>query len=281
VLAVALALCSVVAGGLLWVMAERSLACRATGSHHCILRRMSGFYGVDLAHVHHTGFADHAEGAAPGLLAAFRRHGIARGTVVDLGCGGGQWLAALGRAGYDAVGIEVSPALARAARRTAPRAKVRTGSIYTQPLPPCDAVTALGEVLGYLPAGGARIPSFAAFFRRVAKALRPGGVFAFDLIVRNARAPLRSRNYRLGDDWAVMAESIEDPHRGRLVRDITTFRRAGATYRRSHEVHHVRVPSRDELVRALDEAGFSARTSRRWGTQPLAPRRLALIARKR
>jgi SAM-dependent methyltransferase len=242
---------------------------------------MSGLYGADLAHIHHTGFADHATGAAPALLALLRRAGLRRGTVVDLGCGGGQWLRALGHAGYDAVGIELSPALARLARREAPRARVQVGSIYAVPIPPCDAVTALGEVLGYLPDRGARVPSFAATFRRVALALRPGGVFAFDLIVRRGARPLHTRNHRVGRDWAVLAESIEDPKRGRLVRDITTFRRVGAAYRRTHEVHHVRVPTRGEILDALRAAGFTARASRRWGSFELAPRRLAFAARRK
>jgi SAM-dependent methyltransferase len=256
---------------------------------------MSPFYGPDLAHIHHTGFADFSQLAAPGLLAALRRAGIRNGMVVDLGCGGGQWLAALSRAGYDPIGIEISPALAKLARREAPHARVQVGSIYSEPLPPCDAVTALSEVLGYLPAG-ARIPSFSTFFRRVAKSLRPGGLFAFDLILRNPRAPLHTRNYRIdesdessdaGPSWAVLAESIEDPRRARLTRDITTFRRVGraggpgATYRRTHEVHPVRLPTRAEILRALTAAGFTTRTSRRYGRYPLAPHRLAFLARRR
>lgn len=242
---------------------------------------MTQLYGADLAHVQHAGFGDFASGAAPGLLAVLRRAGIRRGTVVDLGCGAGVWLAALGRAGYDAIGVEASPALARLARRTAPHAKVEVGSIYERPIPRCDAVTALGEVLGYLPPSGARIPSFAAFFRRVAKALPPGGVFAFDLVVRHARRPLHSRNYRIAEDWAVMAEAIEDRRRGRLERDITIFRRSGGRWRRTHELHCVRVPSRDEIVRALAGAGFErVRASRRWGAFALAPHRLAFVAQR-
>jgi SAM-dependent methyltransferase len=176
----------------------------------------------------------------------------------------------------------VSPALARAARRAAPRAKVEVGSIYDAPLPPCEAATALGEVLGYLPEGGARIPSLDAFFCRVAKALRPGGVFVFDLIVRDPRRALHTRNYRLGEDWAVMAEAIEDATRGRLVRDITIFRRRGGAWRRTRELHRVRVPSRDEVTRALGAAGFDrVRASRRYGDFTLGPHRLAFVARRR
>ena len=47
---------------------------------------------------------------------------------------------------------------------------------------------------------------------------------------------------------------IEDAKRGRLTRDITMFRRIGATdrWRRSHEVHRVRVPDSTERVREGD-----------------------------
>jgi len=239
------------------------------------------FYGADLAHVQGAGFGDFAASVAPGVLAELRAAGIRRGTVVDLGCGAGPWLAALTRAGYDAVGIEVSPALAKLARRAAPKATVRVGSIYEVAIPSCDAITALGEVLGYLPLDGARIPTFGAFFRRVAMALRPGGVFAFDLIVRNAKRPLRTRNYRVGDDWAVTAETIEDPRQGTLTRDITIFRKRGATWRRSDELHRVRVPSRQEIASDLREAGFTVKSGRRIGRFTLAPHRIAFIARRR
>jgi SAM-dependent methyltransferase len=161
----------------------------------------------------------------------------------------------------------------------APQANVQIASIYQAPLPRCDALTALGEVLGYLP-DVKRVPSFATFFRRAARALRPGGLFVFDLIVRDVRHPLHTRNFRTGPDWAVLAKSHEDPRRGRLTREITTFRRVGSRYRRGREVHRVRVPAQGEILRALRDAGFRVRTGRHYGRFPLAPHRVAFFARK-
>jgi hypothetical protein len=81
----------------------------------------------------------------------------------------------------------------------------------------------------------------------------------------------------------VLAETIEDPARGRLARHITTFRRVGRgdRWRRTREVHRVRVPAKQELLRALAAAGFTARASRRYGAFELAPHRLAFVARRR
>jgi len=48
-------------------------------------------YFEDLACIHDTGFRERALGAAPGLQQILVKYGIARGLVVDLGCGSGRW----------------------------------------------------------------------------------------------------------------------------------------------------------------------------------------------
>jgi hypothetical protein len=52
---------------------------------------LAGTYNEDLAYIHDTGFRDFSLNAAKGLLPLFRREGIRRGFVVDLGCGSGWW----------------------------------------------------------------------------------------------------------------------------------------------------------------------------------------------
>jgi SAM-dependent methyltransferase len=247
-------------------------------------RRADGapaLYGDDLARIQHEGFGDFALRAAPGLLRLLRDAGIRGGVVVDLGCGNGVWLRELGRAGFEAVGVDGSRALVEIARRVAPRAKLRATSLYGFTLPACDAVTAIGEVLGYRPPDGRRGPPLARLFERVAAALRPGGLFVFDLFVAGRGAPMAYRTWRAGDSWAVLVDVHEEPARARLVREITTFRRVGAGYRRSRERHVLDVASRPEVEASLRRAGFSVRTARRYGRCELPPRRLAFLARRR
>src|SRR5262245_38329190 len=114
------------------------------------LDRNPGAYGRDLAHIHEVGFGGFASGAAPALLALLRRSGVGSGLVVDLGCGPGHWAGALVAAGYDVLGIDISPSMVRLARRRVPTATFRTGSLFRTALPRCDAVTALGECFNYL-----------------------------------------------------------------------------------------------------------------------------------
>jgi SAM-dependent methyltransferase len=236
-------------------------------------------YREDLAHIHHHGFGGFAREAAPGLLALLRRAGIQGGLVVDLGCGSGIWLRELGRAGFRTAGVDASPALVRMARRLAPAADLRVGSVYDVDLPACDAVTAIGEVLGYRVRG--RQPPLARFFKKVARVLRPGGLLVFDLLVRARGRPMAYRTWSAGDSWAVLVEASEDSRRHRLAREITTFRRADGAYRRDRERHEVEVFARADVLRWLRSAGFSVRVSRRYGALDLAPRRLAFQARRR
>lgn len=179
------------------------------------------------------------------------------------------------------VGVDASSALLAIARRVAASARLELASIYDFDLPACDAVTAIGEVLSYRPPGVRRKPSLAALFRRVHAALRPGGLFVFDLIIASRRRPLNHRAWREAESWAILTDVHEDQPRGRLTRDITVFRRRGATYRRSHERHVLSVSRRTDVERRLREAGFSVRVSRRYGDFDLPPRRLAFRARRR
>src|SRR4051794_23823051 len=213
------------------------------------------FYGPDLAHVHDDGFGGFARDAAPGLLRLLARAGVRDGLVIDLGCGSGIWAEILLGAGYEGLGVDASADLPALARRRAPAARFVHGSLDDVALPAgAAAVTALGEVLSYGPRA-----TLEPVFARVATALRPGGVFAFD-VVGPGREPRPRRGWTEGDDWVVCVDAREE---GRAVsRRIVTFRRAGTTWRRSEETHVQRTFAREEVLAALAAAGLEGRARR-------------------
>ncbi|HEX2105468.1 MAG TPA: methyltransferase domain-containing protein [Solirubrobacteraceae bacterium] len=237
-------------------------------------------YGEDLAHVHDVGHGDFARAAAPELLRRLRAAGFAGGTVVDLGCGSGIWAADLLAAGYDVLGIDVSAELLAIARRRAAAAQLVHASLWEAELPPCVAVTAIGEVLtyGFDPRAGDGLP---ALCDRVHAALRPGGLFLFDVLGPGAVGPAARRVWRDGDDWVVLSEATEDPAARLLARRIVVFRRDGAAWRRSDELHtqHLREP--DELLAAVRAAGFDVERLDGWGAAALGPGGYAVAARRR
>jgi SAM-dependent methyltransferase len=237
-------------------------------------------YDDDLAHVHDAGFGGFATGSAPGLLAMLRRGGVTGGLVVDLGCGSGLWAAELVRAGYAVLGIDISAAMLDIARRRAPSARFVCDSLLRVELPPCDAVTSLGECFNYLFDETNSKKALARLFARVHQALRPGGLFVFDVAEPGRATPPRS-GFREGDDWAVLFRSEEDPKKQLLTRHITTFRRAGELYRRAEEVHRLRLYRGTDLARELRRAGFAARLLRGYGDYRFQPTCVGLLARKR
>jgi len=223
-------------------------------------------YRADLAHIHDVGFSDYALKAAPGLLRILSACGVKEGLVVDLGCGGGHWARELNRAGYRVLGVDQSPSMIRLARWKAPQSKFRVASFLTVDLPPCDGITSIGECLNYrFDERGSR-DALVRLFDRVYRALRPGGVFVFDV-----NGPTRFRkktpqeNWRIGRDWAVLVNTTVDREKETLCRRITTFRRVGKLYRRSQEVHHLQLYRPSDLLRALAQCGFHARTLKGYG----------------
>jgi SAM-dependent methyltransferase len=241
---------------------------------------VAGFYREDLAYIHDVGHADFALRSAPGILEILRDNGVAEGLVVDLGCGSGQWARELLRAGYRVLGIDISEAMIELAREKAPGAEFRVGSLFEAELPPCDAVTAVSEVLNYLFDPENEERGLEGVFGRVYEALRPGGVFVFD-VLGPGQVPLgvASRGWSIGEDWAVLNEE-EDPGRGTMERRIVSFRKFGEHYRREDEVHRVRLYEPEEVAGGLERAGFGVQTMGSYGGHPLGENHAALVARR-
>ena len=239
------------------------------------------WYGEDLAYIHDVGHAEFALGAAPGILEILDRNGIHDGLIVDLGCGSGLWARELVDAGYRVLGIDISEAMIELSRKRVPEAGFRVGSLFEVEIPPCKAVTAVSEVLNYLFDAENEERGLGRLFRRVHDALVPGGVFVFD-VLSPGQVPsgTRARDFRVGEDWAVLFEREEDVERGTMERRILSFRKVGDCYRRDDEVHRVRLYDPAELSSELERAGFRVRKLRSYGDFPLSEGHAAFVADK-
>jgi SAM-dependent methyltransferase len=239
------------------------------------------WYGEDIAYIHDVGHAEFALGAAPGILEILDRNGIHDGFVVDLGCGSGLWARKLVDAGYRVLGIDISEAMIELSRNRVPEAEFRVGSLFEVEIPRCQAITAVSEVLNYLFDAESEERGLGRLFRRVHDALVPGGVFVFDVLGPGQVPPgTRARGFRVGEDWAVLAEREEDIERATMERRIVSFRKVGEHYRRDAEVHRVRLYDPSGLSAELERAGFRVRKMRSYGAHELAEGHAAFVARK-
>jgi hypothetical protein len=125
-------------------------------------------------------------------------------------------------------------------------------------------VTALSEVLNYVADPRVARASLAGLFARVREALRPGGLFVFDVLepgTEGGAEPVRS--WVEGEDWLLCVERTEA---GRsLAREIVMFRRDGELWRRSDERHEVLLMPRAEVEADLRAAGFEVEVLEGYG----------------
>jgi SAM-dependent methyltransferase len=238
-------------------------------------------YRDDLAYIHDAGFGHIARSAGPVLVEDLRRRGVNRGLVIDLGCGSGLLAEAVAAAGYDVLGIDLSPAFIAVARQRVPGGQFAVGSLLTAELPRCVAVAAVGECFNYLFDPGNTREGLTRLLGRIFNALPPGGPCLFD-VAEPGRVPGPGphRGYAEGEDWAVLWTTEEDREHGLLTRHITSFRKVGERYRRDHEVHRLRLLPRAEVAAQLREVGFDVQVLDAYGSLPFAQGHAGFLARK-
>lgn len=194
------------------------------------------YYRRDLALVHHKGFGFHADLCAPGILALLEPVRERDGLVLEVGCGSGLLTRYLVDAGLRVLATDASPAMVELARETVPDAEaVERLTLPDDPIPDADAVVSIGHALCYLPT----IDAVERALGQLARALRPGGVYALDLedLEWAAARVDQPAHGRVGDDWAIITE-YDVPAPDRFTRRITTFLRADdGTWQRDDEIH--------------------------------------------
>lgn len=216
----------------------------------------SGFYGRDQAAIHHERFGDLAAQAGAYLLSLLRDASLRAGTVVDLGCGSGILARIVTDAGYDVLGVDVSPDMVELARANAPGARFAQGSLLDAELPPAVAVTSIGEALNYAVDPRAGLEQVERLAGRVRDALDPRGVFLFDVATPGRHGGDEVVKLHEGDDWSMFVR-LREHDDATLERTMTIFRAAGdGRYRRTVERHVLRLYEPPALAASLERAGF-------------------------
>jgi SAM-dependent methyltransferase len=214
------------------------------------------FYGPDQAFIHHNRFGKLAAVAAGDLLALLDEAGLRDGTVIDLGCGSGILARLVSDAGYDVVGVDISPAMIDLARQQAPRASFHVGSLLDAEIPPAVAVTAIGEALNYATDPRAGLAELEWLARRISQALDPGGAFLFDIATPGREEGARQQ-FHDNEGWTLYMKAEEKGDRS--DRFITIFRRGeDGRYVRSDEHHVLRLYEPEAAAEALRRAGLDA-----------------------
>ena len=115
---------------------------------------------------------------------------------------------------------------------------------------------AIGRPIAYLPDAAAIERALTA----IARALRPGGLLAFDICDLSWASARRDAigQGRVGPDWAIITE-FSTPSPDRFVRDMTTFLPNGdGSWRRESEHHENTLIDTSRLPGRLAALGITA-----------------------
>jgi SAM-dependent methyltransferase len=234
---------------------------------------IESYYQSDLAWVHHIGYAQHVEKVGPGIVRLLRHAGLGPGArLLDVGCGSGLLARTLRAEGFAVLGFDASAAMIELARRYEPSAQFEVMRLPTHKLPAmdgsvptCDAVVSTGHVLNYLDTRA----EIAQALGELARAVRPGGLLAIDLMTERYWPDLGQVHAKVQDDWAIVTR-FSRPELYRFDRAITVFRREGAgLWRRSDEHHRNITFDPDEALRILRADGVDANLRTSFGEEAL------------
>ena len=189
-------------------------------------------------------------------------------SACDLACGTGRTAVELAGQGIKMYGVDLSPSMCRLAREKARRARLPVTVIQADMrdfrLPePVDLVLCEGDALNHIP----RKQDLALVARAVARALRPGGHFYFDVNNR-----LSFRKVWPGTWWvekpavALVMHGGYDRERDRGWTNVEWFIREGRLWRRRRERVEQVCWSQAEMRAALRRAGFER--VRAWDEAP-------------
>ncbi len=184
--------------------------------------------------------------------------GFAGTSACDLACGTGTLTLSLAQRGWRAWGVDRSAAMLAKAKLKAVELGLEVDwsqqDMREFSLPErVDLVTCCYDSINYLLA----LTELEATFRRVAGALKPGG-----LLLCDANTPWFYENafagtfFIEGEGVAMAIRSIYDSQTREAVTDLVGFARRGDLYERFQEVHVQRAHSEEEMAAALAASGL-------------------------
>ena len=194
------------------------------------------------------------------------RYGFIGDSAVDVACGTGTLALGLAQKGWCVYGVDASPVMLAQARQKAAETEPPVAVTWIQAdmrdfsLPQAvDLATSTYDSVNYL----LTLDDLGNLFHCVARALRPGGLFVFDMNFEPAfLLNWNDTTYFVEDeDLAIIVKSTYEAEARRATAVITGFVRQGELYKRFREAHTERAYSRAQVAAALQSSGFDVAAS--------------------
>jgi ubiquinone/menaquinone biosynthesis C-methylase UbiE len=194
---------------------------------------------------------------------AWERYGVHPQKIADLGCGTGTFIRYLLEHGLDVYGVDLSSGMLQVAQeklqRSHPGKKVKFSCQDIRQLmldEPMDCIISFCDTLNYI----TNEDGIKDVFKQVFAALKPGGLFIFDVHTPFKIAEIFGNEVFVETDEKVsyIWECEYTEERKEVVHKLTFFvQETEDLYRRYEECHHQRAYSLEDLQSWLKEAGFA------------------------
>jgi len=222
--------------------------------------------------MYHANWADwYLPAAMPALERLFFGRLAAGSRVLDVCCGSAHVTKELARRGYVVTGIDSSAALIEIARRDLPGIDFRVADVRNLRLEErYDAALSTFDSLNHL----MTLEDLRAAFTSVHAALKPGGLFVFDMNLEDAYLlDLRQWTVSIKEDEVGLVRGLYDTATKKASTELIWFVRSRGSecWRQHRSVVDQRCYSETEILSALAEAGFT-------GAKPVEARNAGMDA---
>jgi len=230
---------------------------------------VTGVYEKFASIYERAGYNEFSAGVARLLPKIIRQFGVQSKTLLDIACGDGTFSVAMASRGYRVTGIDRSAQMLHLARERARRtgSSIHFARNDMRALKfdnEFDIVTCWYDSLNYLQ----NIPDLRKTFAGVSRALRPGGLFIFDMNTVRALSYYWVRNPSdlIRDDASlfILHRSTYDPTRRVATLQVTAFEKSGRLWERVDESHQERAYPLPTIRRCLKAANLRERAC--WGS---------------
>lgn len=195
-----------------------------------------------------------------GYIASFLPEGSLR--IADCACGTGEMTLRLAKLGHTLTGVDISEDMLRVASEKARKAALKIPFICQDMAKltlhrPQDAIVCACDGVNYLDS----IEDVEEFFAAAYNALKPKGMLLFDISSKYKLERVLDCNTFAEDDGerAYIWKNCYDPESRLISMELSFYEKQGDMYRRFEEKHIQRAHGEDELISAMEKAGFDAK----------------------